>query len=274
MNYPDLLANIMANGKVIAPRKREIREIVKARLEIHPYVNIYAWPAARSIEKIEGYLWKELAWYMSGNRDAQHIAQFAGMWDKIKNPDGSLNSNYGHLVFYNRTRHPSLGDVCATPFEWARSCLLADQDSRQAVITYNTGGFNFAGNDDYICTQHQSFLIRDGLLRCFIALRSSDAIFGLTFNMPWWSLVHQQLWRSLREQYPGLRLGSIEIDIYSAHIYAHHYKLVEDMLREKPERYWLGVERAIPIGAGGAEWYQNHIREFVKIRSQEAAKCQ
>ena len=269
--YPELLQQIMAEGVAVNPRGREVRELVKASLIVTPFCNIYAWPGVRPIEKIQEYLWKELAWYLSGDRQAVHISKYAGLWDKIKNPDGTLNSNYGHLVFYNKTKHPSLGNITRTPFQWALTSLKKDPDSRQGVITYNTGGFNFDGNDDYICTQHQAFLIRDNTLRCFIALRSSDAIFGLTYNMPWWSLVHQQLWHELRVYYPNLMLGSIEVDIYSAHVYAQHYKTVDAMIQHEPELYYLKLEEKIPLHKDMA-WYSEHLPELLSLHNKEAAK--
>ena len=271
-SYPELLKNIMAEGQVVKPHGREVRELMKAQLTVTPACNIYAWPGVRPIEKIQDYLWKEMAWYMSGDRHANHISKYAGLWDKIKNPDGTLNSNYGHLVFYNRTWHPSLGLVTLTPFQWAVNRLKNDIDSRQAVITYNTGGFNFDGNDDYICTQHQAFFIRDNVLRCFIALRSSDAIFGLTFNMPWWSLVHQQLLLELRRYYPKLTLGNIEVDIYSAHVYRQHYGLVEALIAGKPDRWWLSVDIPIPTKGGAPmDWYERHLKDYVSINNHEEA---
>ena len=273
MNYPELLRQIMNEGTTQAPAGREIREVVKTRLVVEPDCNIYAWPVARPLGKIASYLWHELAWYLSGDRDVAHISPHARLWDKIKNPDGTANSNYGHLVFYNKTKHPSLGNVTVTPFQWAFRSLKNDLSSRQAVITYNTGGFNFDGNYDYICTQHQAFLVRNNILRCFVALRSSDAIFGLTFNMPWWSLVQQQLLHELRFYYPSLQLGPIEVDIYSAHVYAQHYKLVEAMISEKPHRYQLRADEKIPISNKlGIEWYNEHLAELLSIHpTPEAA---
>lgn len=259
MNYPGLLHHIRHTGKIIYPHGREVCESMKVQLEIEPGFNIYAFPKARPIEKLEAYLWEELAWYMSGDRQSAHIAKYAGLWDKIKNPDGTLNSNYGYLVFYQKTRHPSLGAVCNTGFEWAKKCLKKDKDSRQAMITYNTGGYNFDGVDDYICTQHQAFFLRDNVLRCFVALRSSDVIFGLPYNMVWWSLVHQQLLLSLQPHYPKIKIGSIEVDIYSAHIYAHHYELVDRMLSEDQERYFLRVQKQIPLG-NQLDWYRDNLK--------------
>lgn len=261
----------MTEGTVISPRGEEVRELVKAQLIVTPECNIYSWPEFRPIEKIRGYLRRELAWYLSGDRSAEPISKYASLWDRIKNEDGTLNSNYGYLVFHNRTPHPSLGPCTRTPFEWAASSLIADKETRQAVITYNTGGFNFQGNKDYICTQHQAFLIRDNVLRCFIALRSSDAIYGLPFNMPWWSLVHQQLFHTLRPHYPELTLGNIEVDIYSAHVYQRHYDVVNHMIASPNiERWKLKLHEAIPIGEHrGLQWHQDHLRRYVSIIQAE-----
>lgn len=272
--YPQLLNKIMAKGDIVKPHGREVKEILHARLEVSPFCNIYSWDEIRPIKKIIAYLWKELAWYLSGDRHALHISKYAGLWEKIKNSDGTLNSNYGHLVFHNRTHHPSLGEITLSPFQWASKCLLDDPDSRQAIMTYNTGGFNFVGNDDYICTQHQAFFIRQNKLICFIALRSSDAIFGLTYNMPWWSLVHQMLRLSLLSKYPDLELGGICVDIYSAHIYKQHYDLVGKMISRRPHKWLLSVNRQIPIKGAPMDWYERHLPDYVSINvsSKEAAK--
>lgn len=274
MTYPELLKHIMTTGHTAKPHGREIREVLKTQLEVTPACNLYAWPGIRPYDKIMAYLWNELAWYLSGDRMAKHIGKYAGLWEKIKNPDGTLNSNYGFLVFYNKTWHPSLGKIAMTPYQWALKVLRKDSDSRQAIMTYNTGGFNFDGNDDYICTQHQAFFIRDNVLRCFVALRSSDAIYGLTFNMPWWSLVHQQLWHDLKKYYPKLMLGNIEVDIYSAHVYAHHYELVDKMIALQPDRYWLNVDRVIPVstfGTMGFEMSRELVKDYITVVNKEAA---
>lgn len=157
-----------------------------------------------------------------------------------------------------------MGPITKTPFEWAVYSLEKDRESRQAVMTYNTGAFNFEGNNDYICTQHQAFFIRKGRLECYIALRSSDAIFGLTYNMPWWSIVHQQLFLRLKEKYPELQLGAIRVTIYSAHIYEQHWSLVRSMLATDIKRYQAVLQRPIPLNHS-IEWYVENMASHIKI---------
>ena len=74
MRYKELLLQIMQAGEIISPRGQEVRELVKTHLRIDPSCNLYSWPKARPLEKITGYLWEELAWYLSGDRRADGIA--------------------------------------------------------------------------------------------------------------------------------------------------------------------------------------------------------
>lgn len=274
MNYPELLVKILAKGNKISPRGQEIKELNHVQLEVTN--NIFTFQGVRDLNFILNYYWCELAWYMSGDRRAEYIALCAKLWEKIKNPDGTLNSNYGYLIFYHRTHHPSVVGPQAlypsvkvetmTPFDWAVHSLKNDKDSRQAVITYNNGGYNFEGNKDYICTQHQAFYIRQEKLNCYVALRSSDAIFGLTYNMPWWSIVQQQLRLALLPTYPNLQLGDIIVTIYSAHIYQQHYELVEKMLKTQIDRYHLELTSLIPLGKT-LDWYVSNIEHFLTIKN-------
>lgn len=248
MNYYELLSKIYHEGEKVSPRGEETKELFNQQLTIRPGENLYCWREERTIDFVKKYLLKELAWYLSGDRSAEFISQHAKLWAQIKNQDGTLNSNYGHLVFYNRTNHPSMSDVSMSPFMWALWCLSSDPNSRRAVITYNTGGFNFPKNLDYICTQHQYFLIRKGRLECCIALRSSDAIWGLTFNIPWWSTVMQCLFLMLKKKYSALALGGFNVQIYSAHIYERHYKLVEKLLKSQQAAYFMRYKTMPELG--------------------------
>ena len=259
MNYIDLLWEIMQEGKQI----KDTKELMHVNL-IVPKGCLYSFPEVRPLHQTGKYMEEEVAWYMSGNRDHTEIAKHAELWRKIKNADGTLNSNYGNLVFYNRTQHPSLGDVCLPPFEWAARSLESNVDSRQGVVTYNNGGFNYVGNLDYICSQHQAFYIRNNTLLCYIALRSSDAIFGLTYNMPWWQLVYQQMFLRLQKTYPELKSASIQVTIYSAHIYERHFELVRRMLRsDNIETYEFFLGKELPLGQS-YEWYKENLR-WIKL---------
>lgn len=265
MNYLEVLEKVSSFGSILNPRGEECKELMGLDMEIDG-THIYSWPGIRDIKHIEEYMFKEWIWYFSGDRDHARIAESAKLWGDIKNPDGTVNSNYGYLVFYSKVPHPSLGEVTLTPFEWALQALLKDKNTRQAVVTYNTSGYNFEGNRDYICSQHQAFYIRGDRLDCYVALRSSDLIFGMTYNMPWWSIVHQQLYGYLHSMYPDLRLGTIHVKIYSAHIYKRHYELVEKMVKAKDDAQCWAVDALLPIAMGmGREYYERMLLKHIKV---------
>lgn len=246
MNYLELLEKVYTEGVKIKSRGEETKECMNLDLEIDS-ANLYSWPLARPLSKIMDYANKELAWYLSCDRGSEYIQDKAKLWEKIKNKDGSINSQYGYLVFEQKTAHPSLGDITMTGFEWAKYTLLKEIDTRRAIITFNNGGYNYE-SDDFLCTQHMAFFVRNGKLDCFIALRSSDLIYGQPYNQIFWSMVHQQLFLSLVHKYKDLKLGKIMVKIYSAHLYSKHYKLVSEMLSEKPERFFLRLVEILPIG--------------------------
>jgi thymidylate synthase len=71
---------------------------------------------------------------------------------------------------------------------------------------------------------------------------------------------------SLLESYPDLKLGYIEVDIYSAHIYAQHYDLVRKMISSKPESHWMEIESKIPVNCGYAiNWYKEQLCKYVHL---------
>lgn len=281
MYYYDLLRYVSEKGSPCRPRgvlTKEARNLVldikapkiasksrgQMRLE-EGCGNFICSKSCRPFEKVLAYELAELAWYMSLNRKTAKIEPYAKLWGKIQNEDKTANSNYGYLVFRQIGYHPSISWVdTMTGFNWALYQLEKDKDSREAVITYNNGSYNYKENKDYICTQCQMFLIRDNKLHCTVPLRSSDAIFGLTFNMPWWSFVQQQLRLRLLEKYPDLMLGDITVNIQSAHIYEQHFDLVKQMLKEGKEEYFIELKKRIVRGAR-FEWYQENLQDYLKI---------
>lgn len=254
MEYFDLLRKIYFDGKTIAPRGKTIKELLNQQIIINKY-NYFESIPARTYAQTSKYFWKELAWYFSGDTKNKWIVPHAKMWKNIENPDGTANSNYGHLVFYKKRGNMGSG------FNWALHCLINDINSRQAVITYNDGSYNLKNNKDYICSQQQHFMIRENKLICTIYLRSSDAIFGLQYNYPWWSIVQQYLYLGLLDYYPDLKIGAITVNIGSAHIYQPHFGLVEEMLAGDKKFYYIMLKKPLPL-ANEFNWYDKHINKY------------
>jgi len=247
--YFDLLQGINLVGQVVSPRNRETKELLGQVLTLNDY-NAVSTKIARSWEQVKAYLYPELAWYMSGERDITKIKPYSKMWEDIRNSDGTANSNYGDLVFYRKNQYG------ITSFDWALKCLMEDKDTRKGIVLYNDRNLFYPNNRDLICNQYQQFVIREDFLYCFVTLRSSDAIYGLTYNMPWWSFVHQMMFRHLLHLYPYLKLGKITAFLGSVHIYDNKYQLVNDMLRDDFEYRFLQLYETVPLGRSFEEYME------------------
>ena len=253
MHYFQLLKRIMTHGKIITCRGIKTKELINVTLDLDNY-NFFYHPIHRTKEDVEKYLYGELAWYLSGERSIEKILPHSKFWENIRNPDNTANSNYGDLVFYRKN---SLG---ITSYEWAKQQILDDKETRKAIVLYNDRELFYPNNKDLVCNQFQHFLIRDNKLNCIVALRSSDAIMGLSFNAPWWSLVHQQLWYEIKKKYPEVKLGWIKANLDSSHIYENKWELVNKMLSDdKAAYFYYKLCAELPIGES-YEFYNANIK--------------
>lgn len=248
----------MKQGNLVETRGLKTLELNNVLLHCDGY-NFFSVPEHRDFDDVSRYMYGEIAWYLSGVRDITPILPYSKFWANIRNPDNTANSNYGDLVFYRKNSHG------ITSFDWALRCLNEDKLTRKAIVLYNDRELFYPGNLDLICNQYQHFLIRDDRLDCTVALRSSDAIMGLQFNVPWWSLVHQQMYWRIHDAYPSVKLGSITAFISSSHIYENKWELAGKMLSSESIQYhWLKLEGEIPLGMP-FETYEREARNFFKL---------
>jgi thymidylate synthase len=137
------------------------------------------------------------------------------MWKKLVQPDGAILSNYGYYWF-----GPQNG------FKWVCDTLKADPASRQAYIAMNNYSHAYPGNPDFVCTKGIQFRIKYGLVNMHVAMRSSDAIYGLGTDLPCfytlWHMVCKELDRA-----PGKFIFSAD----SVHIYERHFEMTENIIK-------------------------------------------
>lgn len=237
--YNKILHTLLYNPQYTArPRGQLTHEITNCIIQIEdPTSNMFT-NITRSTPK--KYLAGELFWYFSGDRSLKTISRFSKFWDKIKNPDGlTVNSAYGHLLFkekqlplYDRdiaewTANPS---QYINEWQWALESLKKDKDSRQALIRFNKPWHSWWGNKDFVCTLNGLFLIRDDKLHLTIIMRSQDEIFGRTFDVPFFTLLQQQMLQHLKPTYPELKLGTYTQHNISTHLYERDFEKVKNML--------------------------------------------
>lgn len=184
---------------------------------------------------IADYTKKEVELYNSCSNQVDDFAKASKFWEKIANPDGTINSAYGYLIWENKSHgNPSFefhdriqnGDPCyhtsagmRTPWQWARESLIQDKDSRQAILRFSLPQHAWVGNKDQTCTLSGNFLIRDNQLHLSIVMRSNDMWLGLTYDLPWFMSLLDRMVDELRSTYPTLTKGTYTHIVHSLHIY-------------------------------------------------------
>jgi thymidylate synthase len=184
---------------------------------------------------IKDYTAKELEWYISGNTTASSAP--STFWNKLANPDGTINSNYGYLVLHDNSegcRYESdyPWGVDRTPYEWALETLKKDKDSRQAIMRVNKPEHAWMGNKDFPCTLSVVVHIREDELHISVDQRSGDANFGLVYDIPWWCWLQEKMIIDLKSTYPDLKKGSFTHLVHSFHIYDRDINRIKKMLGE------------------------------------------
>ena len=186
----------------------------------------------------DDYIKKELAWYESQSTNIYDINKESGAdapaaWKYAADKHGNINSNYGHLVFsekYFRQFYAAFNELSANP------------DSRRAQMIYNRPSiwveFNEGGKSDYICTNAQTFYIRDGLLHMVSQMRSNDCIFGYKNDYAWAQYLMDKFvtrWNSeaVYNNHPEIQKGQLIWQVMNLHVYSRHFHLVDPNWKEK-----------------------------------------
>ena len=235
--FRDTINDIENNEQESSPRGLKVKENLLATLPINPL-----YPIANFSDRT--FNWKyfagELAWYLKKDRDIEYINNFSSFWKNITNPGtNEINSNYGSLVLNEQ-------------LEWVIESLIKDKNSRQAIAFFNRPQFQFEGNKDFVCTMYANFFIRNNKLHMKIQMRSNDIFYGLTFDAPFFSFLHQTVWlavwreRVLNGEDEHLELGTYYHCADNIHFYERHFELADKIKNadNKFEEYSLKLRNA------------------------------
>lgn len=237
--YLQALQDVWDNPEfTCAPRGLAIREILD-------YTFTVTNPVAESIltndeqrnTVIDEYTRKETELYESCSNRVEDFAKASKFWNNIANPDGTINSAYGYLIWKNKShgcpkfegesvpieevrKNPwILDNVMRTPWEWAKQCLQQDKDSRQAILRFSLPEHQWVGNKDQTCTIYGIFHIRDDKLYLTMRMRSNDLMKGLVYDLPWFVSLMDKMIEELKPTYPNLVKGHYSHSADSLHIY-------------------------------------------------------
>lgn len=178
------------------------------------------------------YINAELAWYESMSTNIYDIhgkdKEPPAAWKYSADRHGNINSNYGHLLF-----HPKYYNQFAHAFDE----LMVNPDSRRAQMIYNRPSiwleFNEGGKSDFICTNAQTFYIRNGKLHMVSQMRSNDVVFGYKNDYAWAQYLMDKfvrMWNDMEAMYSKhgeIEKGDLTWQVMNLHVYERHFNLVK-----------------------------------------------
>jgi len=211
MNWQGLLDTIMHNGDVISPRGKKTKELMGFKSMIN-----MNQPVITIKERNLGYKFMaaEAAWIMAGDNRVSTIAPFSKQISNFSD-DG--------LLFFG-----AYGPRIRDQLSHVVQSLLGDPDSRQAVITIWRP--NPRASRDIPCTISCQFMIRYGMIHCFMNMRSSDAWLGVPYDWFNFSMLSAGVALMLRQKGMTVELGTLHFYAASQHLYEENWKMVEPCL--------------------------------------------
>jgi len=174
------------------------------------------------------YVQKELEWYDSMNLNVEAIAKHASIWDAVASDDGTINSNYGYLIYH---------EANFLQYYHVKKKLLENPDTRQATMVYTRPSIHYEAiednRSDFICTFVHHFVIRNNQLISFPVMRSNDAIYGMFNDWFWFATIHMRMFNDLKESLPDLQSGIVEYIPISWHVYERHFEMLDKICEAK-----------------------------------------
>lgn len=257
--YLGTLADVYDNPQFIClPRGQQCREILDYKFVItEPVAETIVTKDPERNKVIESYTNKECELYNSGTNLAEDFGQASKFWLKLANPDGTVNSAYGHLIKHKKShgnpiyeldeKLQGVSDAAAvsqilayesaecmrTPWEWCVDALKSDKHTRQAILRFSLPEHFYKGNKDMTCTLEGNFHIREDKLYFSVHMRSNDLMLGLVYDLPWFISLMDDMVEELSDVYPNLTKGSYTHKVDSMHIYERDKEKVFKMMGRK-----------------------------------------
>lgn len=181
------------------------------------------------------YCKKEWLWYLGADKFDTSIEQHATMWLKLRQADGSYNSNYGQYIFAPPNNDPLRGD---SQFWYVYNTLLQDPGSRRATIALLKAEHLYPANTDVVCTNDINFCIEDDQLHMTVKMRSNDVIFGFTNDAFAFHELYKFMYELLKNKMPNLQHGTYTHIANSMHVYERHFAMIEQLVHDGYAGYY------------------------------------
>lgn len=218
--YVDLCRMIRDESEFdAAPRGMRIKEKLGVQFRIRNPRDRLPHIEARNFSL--SYFVAETLWYLSGSNSTEWISRYASFWKDISDDGITANSAYGARIF---KLHPRIADGELNQWDYVKSELKRDPDSRRAVIHIRTPDDSLYAVKDVPCTLALQFFIREGKLHLHVNMRSSDIILGIAYDVPAFTTMQEILANEL-----GVELGEYVHTSNSLHCYERDFKMLDEI---------------------------------------------
>ncbi len=213
--YKQILKDIWENGIESSPRGMKIKELLAYNIILDdPNDNIIT---IRGFETNLKYAKEELRWYKSGQSNINFSPLIKKIWEKYSDDGQTVNSNYGVYMF-----NPKFNQ-----WEWIKTKLKKDPNSRQAIININQFYHKKTSTKDFPCTIYCQIFIRDNKLHWITNMRSNYIFFGFRNDLYFFTELQKQLAREL-----NLKLGKYYHFAGSLHLYESQFDKVKILFKK------------------------------------------
>lgn len=221
---------VLDTGARVAPRGIPTREVLGAHLRLtNPRRRLVDVPPVRVLNP--AFAVAEAVWILSGSDDPW-IYEYNGALGQFAD-DGILMGAYG-------PRMRGWGG-CVDQLDQVRQLLMADPDSRRAIIQLFDPGRDFRGHRDVPCTLGYRFYLRAGSLHMHTSMRSQDLWLGFGYD-----LFTATLLQELLAGWLGVSVGEYHHHVDSLHLY--------DTVLDDAARLPTAVAPSPVIAAPACEW--------------------
>lgn len=195
--------SVARNGERVSPRGMATREVLDVGIRLtRPRARLLVAPPTRIPNP--AFAVAETVWILSGS-DARWIFDFNGQLAQYAD-DGILRGAYGPRL----RRWNGAVDQLRRVVE----ILMADPDSRRALIQLYDPARDAAGHRDVPCTLGFQFHLRNGRLDMATTMRGQDVWIGLPYDLFFYTTLHE-----LVAGWLGVELGDYRHHVGSLHIY-------------------------------------------------------
>lgn len=230
----DILADIEANGTVVAARGSQQREILSALVTMErPRERVLTIPGRNN--SIFAQI-AETLWVLAGRDDLAFLSRYLPRAADFSDDGLTWRAAYGPRL---RAWEGGVDQL-----QQVRARLTEDPHTKRAVASIFDPARDYVETLDVPCNNWLHFLQRDGVLHLNVAVRANDAIWGFSgINTFEWSVLHELMASTL-----GWKVGKLSWFVGTLHIYERHFETARRILRHRGIRsqYEFGIE-PLPI---------------------------